>query len=234
MSRIRTRLESVTGGVTATPLLVLFGLNFVDEFDRIAFATLTPEIRDAFDLSDGGIVAIGVLTAVFVLTAALPIGFVADRFNRIRVSGLAAVLWGTMSVLTGIVPVLALLFVVRLLAGMGRVINEVVHPSLLGDYYRPAHYPKVFLVHRMANPLSALSALAAGGIGVVLGWQWAFVLLAIPAFLLLTGLTRLKEPVRGESLDPDIAAEADEDAPVPFPEARRQRFAVSTLKRLWL
>ena len=32
----------------------------------------------------------------------------------------------------------ALLFVVRLLAGLGRVVNGVVHPSLLGDFYKPA------------------------------------------------------------------------------------------------
>ena len=232
--KLRERLEQTTGGITPIPLLILFGLNFVDEFDRIAFAVLTPEIRDAFDLSDQGIVTVGVLTGIFVLLASLPIGFIADRFNRVRLSAAAALLWGTMSVLTGIVPALALLIVVRLLAGMGRVVNEIVHPSLLSDLYKPADHPKVFLFHRLANPLSALSALLAGLIGQTLGWRWAFILLAIPTFFLLAGLIKVREPKRGESIDADMAAKVEGEAAVPFAEARRQLFAVPTLRRLWL
>ena len=232
---VRSRVEVLTGGAAATPLLVLFGLNFVDEFDRIAFATLTPEIRDAFDVSDTTIGAVGVVSSIFVLAASLPIGVLADRNNRIRISAAAAVLWGVMSVLTGIVPALALLFLVRLLSGLGRIINEVVHPSLLGDYYKPIDQPKVFFVHRLANPLSALSALVAGGIGATLGWQWAFILLALPTFFLVGGLGRLREPARGESVDPELAVDADdEQETVRFLEARRQLFAVKTLRRLWL
>ncbi len=37
---LRTRIEEVTGGAAAAPLVVLFGLNFVDELDRIAFGVL--------------------------------------------------------------------------------------------------------------------------------------------------------------------------------------------------
>jgi branched-chain amino acid transport system ATP-binding protein len=232
--RVRAWLQSTTGGEAAAPLLVLFGLNFVDEFDRIAFAALTPEIRDAFNLSDTGIGAIGVTTAVFVLLAALPMGFLADRYHRVRLTFAAALMWGTMSVFTGIVPVVALLMLVRLIAGIGRVVNEIVHSSLLGDYYKPEHHPKVFLVHRLANPLSALSGLAAGGIAALLSWEWAFVLLSIPTFVLLLGLARLREPKRGESLNADLAAAAESDAAVSFAEARRQLFAVRTLRRLWL
>lgn len=228
-------LARVTGGAPALPLAVLFGLNFVDEFDRIAFAALTPEIRDAFDLSDTGIGAVGVVATVFVLLAALPLGFIADRFNRVRVSALAALLWGTMSVLTGVVPTVALLFVVRVFSGIGRVINEVVHPSLLSDYYRPENHPRVFQVHRLANPVSAASGVIAGLIASALGWEWAFILLAIPTFLLLSSLIGLREPHRGESLDADLAAQlAKTGDAVPFAEARRQLFAVRTLRRLWI
>jgi ABC-type branched-subunit amino acid transport system ATPase component/predicted MFS family arabinose efflux permease len=231
---LKDRTRSLTGGEAATPLAVLFGLNFVDELDRIAFAALTPEIRDAFDLSDTGIAAVGVFTAIFVLLAALPMGIVGDRTNRIRLSVGAAVLWGSMSILTGIVPAVALLFLVRFLAGMGRVVNGVVHPSLLQDYYRAENQPRVFFVHRLADPLSATAGLVAGVIGQFLGWRWAFFLLAIPTFLLLIGLARLREPHRGHSIDADLAAEAAGEAPVAFGEARRQLFAIKTLRRLWV
>ena len=43
-------LRDVCGGEAVYPLVILFGLNAVDELDRTAFAILLPEIRDAFDL----------------------------------------------------------------------------------------------------------------------------------------------------------------------------------------
>jgi sugar phosphate permease len=122
VSRLRERLQNVTGGEAATPLLILFGLNFVDEFDRIAFAALTPEIRDAFDLTDAGIGAVGITAAVFYLMAALPMGFLADRRSRVKLSAVAALLWGVASVLTGIVPAVFLLFLVRLMADRKSVV----------------------------------------------------------------------------------------------------------------
>ncbi len=235
MSRTSKWIAGITGGASATPLFVLFGLNFVDEFDRFAFAALTPEIRDAFNLSDAGIGAIGVVASVFVLIAALPIGVLGDRFPRVKLSGGAALLWGTMAVLTGVAPTVAILFIVRLLSGIGRITNEVVHPSLLGDYYKPEHQPRVFQIHRLANPVSAVSGIIAGGISAAFGWRWAFIVLAVPTFFLITALSRLREPRRGESIDADLAEKVEESqGAVPYGEARRQLYSVRTLRRLWL
>ncbi|MEA3020091.1 MAG: hypothetical protein QOI47_1615, partial [Actinomycetota bacterium] len=232
---IKERLESVTGGELTYPLAVLAGIHLVDEFDRIAFASLTPEIRDAFHLSDGGIIFINVIAALLVLFAALPMGVLADRFSRVRMALIGGIVWATMSVATGLVPVVALLFIARLFSGVGRSTNEIVHPSLLQDYYSPENQPRVFLVHRLATPLSALSALVAGGIAATLGWRWAFILLSIPGIVMLTLISRLKEPKRGQTIDAALAAEAEEEEPaIPFSEARRQLFAIKTLRRLYL
>jgi MFS family permease len=135
-----TGLRKLTAGAPVLPLAVLFGLNFADEFDRVAFAAVISEIRDAFNLSDAGIQQVSGLAGLATLLLALPMGVLADRFNRVRLSILAAALWGTCAVFTGIVPAVWLLFIVRLGAGLGRIINEVVHPSLLSDLYpRKAH-----------------------------------------------------------------------------------------------
>ena len=64
MSSVRERLEGITEGVPVFPLVVLFGLNAVDELDRTAFGVLSPEIRDAFHLSNQGI--LGFVTAFVV------------------------------------------------------------------------------------------------------------------------------------------------------------------------
>ena len=228
------RLKEVTGGAAAAPLLVLFGLNLVDEFDRVAFGVLTPEIRDAFGLSDRGVVAVSAVAAVTALCAALPLGWLADRTNRVRLSGIAALVWGGMAVVTGLAPTLAILVVARIGAGIGRITNEPVHASLLTDLYPPATHPRVFAFHRLANPLGLASALLAGLLADWFGWRFVFFAVAIPTLLLVGTLRLVKEPVRGaSSADRETAEEAAAAEPVPFGEARRQLFAVRSLRRLW-
>ena len=229
-------LRSITGGFPAAPLAVLFGLNLVDEFDRVAFSALLPEIRDAFGLSDGQVLTLGAITGVFTLIAALPLGVLADRFNRVRLSVAAAILWGATSVLTGVVPGLVLLYLVRLGSGLGRIINEVVHPSLLADYYPRENQPRVFGVHRAANPIGNIGGPLAGLVAATFFWQAAFWILAIPtAVFVALAIVRLREPKRGESIDADLAAQSELDAEsTPYGEARRQLFAIKTLRRLWL
>jgi ABC-type branched-subunit amino acid transport system ATPase component/predicted MFS family arabinose efflux permease len=229
-------LKAITGGFAAAPLIMLFGLNMVDEFDRAAFAALLPEIRERFGVSDSQILTLGAVAGVFTLLASLPLGVLADRVNRVRLSIGAAVLWGVTSVLTGVVPSLFLLYLVRMGSGVGRIINEVVHPSLLADYYPRENQPRVFGVHRAANSIGNIGGPLAGIIAAFIFWQAAFWILAIPTVVfLLFALARLREPKRGQSIDAALAAQAEEDhEPTPFGEARRQLFAVKTLRRLWL
>ena len=228
------RLAAATGGVTATPLVVLFLLNLVDEFDRVAFGVLSPEIRDTFGLSDSGIVAVGSLAGVTALLAALPIGVLADRVRRVRLAAVGAAAWGGFTVLTALAPVTWVLTVARMGAGVGRIVNEPVHASLLTDYYPTTHHPRVFALHRLANPIGLGSALVVGALAAVLDWRLVFGLLCVPTFLLLPFLLRLREPARGESIDREAALAAAGARRASFLEARRVLFRVRTLRRLWI
>jgi ABC-type branched-subunit amino acid transport system ATPase component/predicted MFS family arabinose efflux permease len=231
---VRNRLLAITGGASATPLLILFAFNLVDEFDRVAFGVLSPEIRDEFGLSDSGIVLIGTMAGVTALLAALPIGVLADRFRRVRLAGIGAATWGGMTVLTALSPATWLLTLARMGAGIGRVVNEPVHSSLLTDYYKAEHHPKIFALHRLANPIGLGSALVVGILGSLFDWRFVFLAICVPTFLLLPALLRLREPTRGESVDKELAEKAAAAERIPFGEARRQLFAVRTLKRVWI
>ncbi|HVM09887.1 MAG TPA: MFS transporter [Acidimicrobiales bacterium] len=227
-------LKGIGGGAPMLPLVVLFGLNFVDEFDRVAFGAVISEIRDAFGLSDAGIQQVAGLAGLATLLLSLPMGIIGDRISRVKLSIGAAVLWGVCAVLTGIVPATFLLFLVRFGAGLGRIINEVVHPSLLSDYYPREAHPRVFGLHRTANSLGAIAGPIAGGIAVWIAWQASFVILAIPTAIFLILALRLREPNRGESIDKDLAAAVAQDEAISFGEARRQLSSSRTLKRFWL
>ncbi|MGH2758809.1 MAG: ATP-binding cassette domain-containing protein, partial [Actinomycetota bacterium] len=57
--------------------------------------------------------------------------------------------------------------------------------------------------------------------------------LAFPTFLLILAAAFLREPVRGESIDAELAARVAAEGSVSFGEARRQLYNVKTLRRLW-
>jgi len=229
---LRGRLQSATAGAAVGPLVVLFALNLVDELDRVAFSVLSPEIRDDLGLSDSGIVAVASVAGVTALLAALPIGVLADRVRRVRMAGVGAAAWGGFTVVTALSPVVWVLVLARMGASVGRIVNEPVHASLLSDYYPPATHPKVFALHRLANPVGLGSALLIGVLASFFDWRWVFAALCLPTFLLLPVLLRLREPLRGESVDPVAAAAPAER--MGLGAARRVLFAVPTLRRLWV
>ena len=229
---LRGRLQSATAGAAVGPLVVLFALNLVDELDRVAFSVLSPEIRDDLGLSDSGIVAVASVAGVTALLAALPIGVLADRVRRVRMAGVGAAAWGGFTVVTALSPVVWVLVLARMGASVGRIVNEPVHASLLSDYYPPATHPKVFALHRLANPVGLGSALLIGVLASFFDWRWVFAALCLPTFLLLPVLLRLREPLRGESVDAVAAAAPAER--MGLGAARRVLFAVPTLRRLWV
>ncbi|MEO7430214.1 MAG: MFS transporter, partial [Acidimicrobiales bacterium] len=66
------------------------------------------------------------------------------------------------------------------------------------------------------------------------GWRFGFMLLAVPTVIAVMFLSRLKEPVRGASLDMSLAQSADAQAVhIPISEGYRRLKAIPTLKRAW-
>src|SRR5438477_8642848 len=128
-------LGAVLGPVGWVPLLVLTGLSAVERFDATAFGVLGPEIRDTFHLSNGGFTTIATFSLILPILLSVPIGYVGDRFNRVRLSAVGAVVWGVTAILTGLAPALVILILARLAGGAGQLVNEPVHASLLSDYH---------------------------------------------------------------------------------------------------
>src|SRR4051812_7275632 len=95
------RLRNLTGGAALFPLVVLFGLNAVDELDRVAFNVLLPEIRDSFGLNLASVLALVTLVTPVALAVGIPLAHLADRTKRTRLAAAGAALWAVFSVATG-------------------------------------------------------------------------------------------------------------------------------------
>jgi branched-chain amino acid transport system ATP-binding protein len=232
---LKARLADITGGTDTFPLSMLFTLFFFDEFDTAAFTVLAPNIQDYFHLTDRafGLIVIGNLSVVLALS--VPVSFYGDRLPRTRLVVIGAVIAGVFSFLTGTATALYALVLFRLGNGIGRLVNDPVHTSLLADYYKPETRPRVFSVHRNGEHLGRVVGPAVAGIAAAIwGFRAAFLILIAPIVATALVATRLRDPRRGGTDDPDAAVEAEREAPPPFPEATRTLFAVPTLRRQYL
>ena len=217
------------GAAGLFPLGVLLGLSAVERFDAVAFGVLSPEIRHAFHLSNAGFAGVASLTAALPILLSVFIGYLADRYNRVRISIVAGFLWGLTAIMTGLAPVLGVLIAARLLGGVGLLVNEPVHPSLLSDYYPPSQLGRVNALHRQGASIGLVGGPVAGFLSGAFGWRTTFVVLAIPTFFFVLLLFRLREPARGGTLG--VAPAEEED--VSIAEAFRRLRSIRSLKRTW-
>ncbi len=225
---LRARIAALGDGAPLLPLVLLFGLNAVDELDRSAFGLLLPEIQDHFHLSLKGVTALAAAVLPASLIVAVPVARLADRWRRVPIALTGASMWGVFAFLTGLAPTVFLLGASRVGAGLGRAVNDPVHGSLLSDYYPPTTRAKVFGVHRSANIVGVFCGpLIAGFVAQAVGWRWPFIFFSIPTFiLLLFAAKNLREPARtGHALMPEAGT---------FREAFRTLWGVQTLRRIWL
>jgi MFS family permease len=227
---------NVTGGEAVFPLSVLFLLYFFDEFDTGAFNVLAPNIKRSFHLTDQRFGVIVVVNLAIVLLLAIPVGHLGDRVKRVVFVVIGAIVAGLFSFLTGVVTTVALLVLVRIMNGVGRLVNDPIHTSLLTDYYEPFHRPRVYATHRNSVQLGNIAGSAIAGIcAYVVGWRAAFMILLVPIAITAFVATRLREPERGAS-DRRAAGTSGDVAPLeplPFRRAVRVLLDVRTLKRAY-
>ena len=82
----RRFFEEMSGGEALLPLIVLVGLNCVNNLDQTAFGILGPDIRDAFHLSNQGFLTLVALTQLGGLLLAVPLAYYSDRLPRVAIA----------------------------------------------------------------------------------------------------------------------------------------------------
>src|SRR3954471_2117750 len=233
------RLKKITGGAPLFPLFVLFGLNAVDRLDQAAFGVLTPNIRDSFGLSLTGILSLITLTLPLQFIIGIPIAYMADRTNRIRLARIGASLWAIFSAWTGLAVNLMQLGLARIGSGLAKTTNDPTHNSLLADYYSVDVRPSVYSAHQSAvNVGNFLGPVIAGVTALYFSWRLPFMVFAIPTMVFVILARKLREPKRGVqdrlALGASKEDAAIEETPPSFSEATRMIYAVKSLRRIFL
>ena len=231
-------LREICGGEAIYPILVLFGLNAVDELDRAAFGILLPEIRDHFNLDLSTMLGIVALSSVAALALQVPIAQMADRSKRIPLAVIGALVWGVFSGMTGIALGVIMLTIARSGSSLGKAVIDPTHNSLIADYYPIEVRAKVFSFHRAANAVGAfVGPISAGFLAYYFGWRTPFLVFMIPTVIFAVLAVKLREPIRGlwerKAMGvSDEVANTEEEAPS-FSESWRTVQKVKSLKRIW-
>jgi MFS family permease len=178
-------------------LLLVYAFNFID---RIMLGILVPPIKLAMHLTDSELGLLGgTAFALFYTALGIPIGYLADRMNRVWIITLALALWSAFTAACGMASSFVQLFLARLGVGIGEAGGVAPAYSLLSDYFPAPQRARAFAIYSFGIPLGSAAGILFGGlIAARINWRAAFLLIGA-AGLLLAPLFRalVHEPPRG-------------------------------------
>lgn len=173
-----------------TALGLLLAINLFNYIDRQILAAVEPSIREVFfSPNDPNAMAIsGTLGSAFLVSymlSAPALGWLADRFSRWIIIGVAVISWSLATGASGLAGSFGMLFLMRVFVGIGEGGYGPAAPTILADLFSIEKRGRILAVFCAAIPVgSALGYVLGGLIDNQLGWRWAFYLVTPPGILL--------------------------------------------------
>jgi len=200
-------------------LFLVYLLNFVD---RQILSILANDIKADLQLDDAQLGFLyGTAFAIFYALFGIPLGRLADGWNRTRLLATGLALWSLMTALSGFARNAATLTAARIGVGVGEATSAPCAYSLISDMFpRRVRGTALGIYSAGLFTGSGLSLLIGGSIveawnraypheaplGLA-GWQAAFLAVGVPGLVMALWVASLREPARG-ALD-GISAQAD-------------------------
>lgn len=246
------RLAALGAGASLFPLGILFSIELLDQATQSAFNVLTPNVRDAFHLTNAGILLIVAIAGAAALAFTLPVAVLADRMNRVRIALIGALVGAAFSIGLGAAPTAVVAGIMLAGVSMGQAVIFPTHNSLLADYYSVPARPRIYSAHRSGINFGAITGVLLGaGLAALGSWRTPFFVFAVPIVVVVFIGLRLREPVRGrhEQLELNeqmLASELGQPAPMgdaidvpPEPppslgEAWRTVWKIGVLRRIFI
>ncbi|MDE3069751.1 MAG: MFS transporter [Acidobacteriota bacterium] len=197
---VRGQVVQHVGGPARARVVVLFGAVLaLSGADAATVGAAAPQLEHALRI---GNTEVGVLSSATLLVGALfvmPVGILVDRVSRVGLLAASIVLWSIASLASGLAGSYDTLLFTRLALGAVVATAGPAVASLTGDYFPAAERGRVYsyiLAGEAAG--SAVGFIVGGSLASAISWQAAFIVLAIPGFVLARSLWRtVPEPLRG-------------------------------------
>jgi MFS family permease len=194
-------------------IFIAGGFAFVD---RIVVSLVTPALQADLGLRDSQLGMLqGLAFALFYVLFGIPLGIIADRWNRQRLLTIGISVWSLMTASCGLCAGFGSLFLARLGVGAGEASLNPSVTSLISDYFPPRVRPRAIAGYVMGQGfghgltyvfggmllgwLAKRGGLGLPAVGHVRPWQAMFLIVGVAGLLpaLLFGLT-VREPKRLE------------------------------------
>ena len=187
--------------------------SIVSQFDRTVVNLTVEPLKARFALSDTQFGMLqGIAFGIFYVLACVPIGRLADRYQRRVIIGVGLLLFSPFSMASGLARNYLQLFLTRVGVGVGEASLTPAAFSMLSDLFPPARLGRPVGAFLMSAPvgqglafilggsllqwLATSPALGAGPLAGLEPWQAAFVIIGFPGLLLAPLFLLLPEPVR--------------------------------------
>ena len=216
MATVAEAPPSTTGKVTRAGWYALFlvssgqGLSLLD---RQILSILAPSISRDLGIGDAEIgLLYGTLFALFYALFSLPLGRLVDGWIRTRLLGICILSWSLATGLAAFAQSFAVLAISRLGVGIGEGAAQPGANSIIFDTFPRNRRGTAMAAMGIATALGLGLSMALGGFVAqwwdtryaagdaplgFSGWQFAFLVAALPGLLLAWALFRMKEPLRG-------------------------------------
>jgi MFS family permease len=210
--------DSLVGGkhakIALSLLVIVYIFNFVD---RQIISILAEDIKADLGISNSDIgFLFGTAFGVFYSVVGIPMGKLADSWNRKKLISAGLAFWSLMTFMSGTAKSFFSLSIYRFGIGIGESTATPSAYSLLSDYFSPKVRATVLSIYSSGLYLGAGIGLFLGGAILdtwnsaypdtslapfgLKGWQVAFMGVGLPGILLsIITLIFIKEPVRGLS-----------------------------------
>ena len=208
------RLTHTLGGHERTRVIVLLGsVLALSSADASTVGASATQLRHGLHVNNTDIGLLVSVSAIVAAAASLPFGVLADRVRRTWTLGAAIVLWGAAMIWSAVVPTFGDLLLARVFLGAVTAAAGPIVASLVGDYFPAFERGRIYGYILAGEIVGAGVGFTVTGDIAALSWRAAFVILALPAFVLAWLIFRMPEPARGgtATLVSMTAPQADDD-----------------------
>lgn len=193
-------------------LVLVYVLNFID---RSILSILANDIKHDLNLTDSDLGFLyGTAFGVFYSLFGIPLGRLADGWNRTRLLTFGLGLWSLMTAVSGFAKSGTQLALARIGVGVGEATASPSAYSLLSDWFPKSKRATALSIYSSGLFIGGAISLVIGGEVVerwnraypagtaplgLAGWQAAFLAVGIPGVLLALWVSTLREPLRGQA-----------------------------------
>ena len=187
----------VRPGLVLGMLCFVYVLNFLD---RQLISILAKPIQDALQVTDSQLGRItGFYFALFYCFIAIPVGWLADRTNRMKVLSIACALWSGATAACGMANNYAQLVMARMAVGVGEAGGVPPSYAVISDYFPRERRGRAMSIFNLGPPLgSALGVAFGASLAAAFDWRIPFYVIgAIGVVTAIVVYILVPEPKRG-------------------------------------